>query len=211
MPIKLPPYIHGPVIIGVDLYHASKIIDLHAAKAAGVDFAWVKAGESDDIFDPLHDETCARCDDAAIIVGSYWFTHADKPAAPQANLLVNRGRGKKGDLIRAMDTETLNKQSGAIAGQHSVEFETAIRAATGRGAVAYSDQSFFEDNILPYVGADVSRWLARYGAAPAIPCQFFQFADGANVVVDVPGLEGPTDVNVFFGTLAQLIAGFTYQ
>jgi len=208
----VPPRYIDPskCVFGVDLYHLSRVSSLHAAKAAGIEFAWIKCGESTNVFDEMHDELCERCDEAGIIVGSYWFVHADRPGAAQASLLARRGRHRKGDLINMMDLETMNGDTPSQVGACGAAFEAQMRSLTGRGAIAYASQSFLEDNVIPTLGGSVNYNAARYGRLPTIASKFVQFADGQNVTVDVPGLGQPVDVDLFWGTLEELVAGFTY-
>lgn len=211
MGIQLPHYIDASkVVLGIDIYHLSHVNSLHEARAAGIEFAWIKAGESDNIFDAMHDEFVERCLGADIIPGSYWFTHADKDPIKQANLFHTHGTFAKGRLIGAMDTETLNGQSGVIVGAHAKTFEATMRTSTGRGAIVYASDSFTYDYLYPSLGSGVTYWTARYGTLPKHACKFFQFADGENVTCSVPGLGQPLDVDVFYGTKADLIAHYTY-
>jgi lysozyme len=194
---------------GMDVSHYDGTIDWPTAKAAGIDFAFVKATESTSYVDPTFGTNWSGMKAAGVVRGAYHFFRANADPIAQANHVVQTvGPLEEGDLPIVLDLETADGQSGSAIADAATKFLDAVTATTGHAAIVYASPGFVNGTVgNPSAFAKYTLWVANWGVScPNVPApwttwSFWQHTDHGTVN-GVPA--SAVDLNTFNGTLAQL-------
>lgn len=189
-------------ITGIDLYHGDAPLQFGLAKQNGVQFVICKASQGVHNIDPMYQTYRAQAKAAGLLMGAYMFFDPAADPIQQARHFVNAATPAKGDLVPALDVETL----GPNVGENAHACAQEIKRLTGYWPILYSGDSFYQDNLKAHF-TECPLWIARYGHVPVTPCEFWQYTDGARE----PGTGHPLDGDYYFGTLADLIAKHTIK
>lgn len=194
--------------VGVDISSHQQSVDWEAVKAAGVDFAILRAGyrgytegaiQEDETF--LTNLAAAKA--AGLKVGVYFFSQAlDKAeAVEEAEFVLNLLDGAELDYPIFFDWEDIEAEA-RTDGMDSVTL-TACAVAfckrvelNGYRAGVYFNQRFgFEEFDLRDL-QDYELWLAEYALSPSFPYHFdvWQYANDGML----SGVDGPVDLNLAF-------------
>ncbi len=182
-----------------------RMIDWHAVRAAGHQFAMVKATEGLHYVNPYFVADSLLMRTAGIARGTYHFARPELPPEPQAALYATTVLGQNGplDLPPVLDLET----SGGLPPDALIDWTqrylNTVQAITGRAPIIYTYPNFWKTAM-----ADTSLftryplWIADYRgeAEPEVPGNwpawtFWQTTDRGSI----PGIGGATDVNVYSG------------
>ncbi|HEU4558272.1 MAG TPA: GH25 family lysozyme [Longimicrobium sp.] len=192
---------------GVDISHHNGRVDWTRVRAAGYQFAYLKATEGA----TFRDSTYLRNRDAArragFVTGPYHFFTLCTPGRAQAQNLLSAQPGDAGaSLPPGVDLE-FGGNCGARPPRDSVlaevgRFLAVIDSAYGRPAVLYVTREFHAAYLQG--GADHPLWVRSVFTRPRFGREwvFWQYAATARV----PGARGRTDLNVFRGTQAEFDA-----
>ena len=217
-----------PVLEGVDIFDGTGTIDWTKVKAAGRDFAFIKATQGDYNKQTKFGTNWTNAQAAGVRRSAYHFFDPTKDGVAQANFflaaLAAQGGLVPGDLPPMLDIEcpTSSTQSAAspnceFAGnsgwvpsammqQRIFDWLDTVEQATGTKAFIYSYVSWFAG-----VGftdprlAGYPLYIASYNSCATIPAPwtsavFWQYS----ATTKVPGIAAAGDVDRFFGTLADL-------
>jgi GH25 family lysozyme M1 (1,4-beta-N-acetylmuramidase) len=183
---------------GVDVNGAKGAIDWRRVRAAGFEFAFLKATEGRTFNDERFGFNRRAAKAAGLVVGAYHFARPDNnsPEA-EAEHFLSVARPKSGELLPALDWET-NPPTAAWAS----EFLRAVESAIGMPPILYTFPDF-----LRRTGhfTDLRRfpiWYARFGpndgqVHPASPPHGFRF--GVHQFTSrgqVNGIAGRADLNL---------------
>ncbi|APE37752.1 glycoside hydrolase [Nocardia mangyaensis] len=182
-----------------------QMIDWHAVRAAGHQFAMVKATEGLHYVNPYFVTDSVLMRTAGVARGTYHYARPELPPEPQAAMYAATVLGQNGplDLPPVLDLEV----SGGLAPPELIDWThrylNTVRALTGRTAIIYTYPHFWQTAM-----ADTNAfthhplWIADYsgGEHPEVPggwphWTFWQTTDRGSV----PGIGGATDVNVYSG------------
>lgn len=195
--------------IGFDVSHWQNIVDWPKAKAAGVEFAFIKATQGDTILDPRYKRNWIGSLTAGIPRGAYHFyDYRIAPLKQAAWLLVNTSHDT-GELGYVLDAEaivtkppTRPKATYAEDLRHFCEF---ISTETGTTVIIYTAYSFWTTYCAPATWArQHPLWIANYNnVAPMVPLpwgpdawSFWQFTDrGPGLVYGVQSKQ--VDMNIW--------------
>jgi lysozyme len=193
---------------GVDISHHNGRVDWTRVRAAGYDFAYLKATEGATFRDStyLRNRDAARA--AGFVTGPYhFFTLCTAGRAQAQNLLAVQPGDAGPSLPPAVDLE-FGGNCSARPPRDSVlaevgRFLAVIDSAYGRPAVLYVTREF-HDAYLQQGGTDHPLWVRSVYTRPRFAREwvFWQYAATARV----PGALGRTDLNAFRGTPAQFQA-----
>lgn len=201
---------YGPTVRGIDLSYWDDSVDWPRARAAGIDFAFIRVSDGLQYIDPEFAGYWTGARAAGVIRGAYQFFRPAQDPIAQADLLLARAPYEPGDLPPVIDVETdsdLSDDQVTAAVRTWVDY---VRATIGREPIVYAGLYSW-----PRLtgGADLTTsplWIAQYtsAACPDIPAPwtswlFWQHSNTGQV----DGVEsGELDVNVFNGTYDQLRA-----
>jgi lysozyme len=198
----------GATVKGIDVSTYQGVVDWHAAKAAGIEFAFARV--SDGVSHP--DDQFARnwpaMKTAGVVRGVYQFFRPGGDPVAQADLVMQKlqaaGGLAAGDLPVVMDMEVSDGLSPAAIQANMHTWLTKIEQATGRKPIIYT-AAFMSSNVGTGFTA-YPLWVANYGATcPTMPANFtaWKFWQDSSTG-SVAGVSGAVDTNLWNGTLAQL-------
>ena len=192
---------------GVDLSRFQGAVDWPKVKAAGLEFAWLKATEGGDRVDPAFEGNWRGAKRAGLARGAYHFYYHCRPASEQAAWFIANAPRESGALPPVLDIEWTPdsptctiRPDGAVVRAGIEAFQRIVAAHYGQRPVIYTTVDFWRDNDLGRLRGE-EFWLRSVAAQPGAiyPGQrwtFWQFsATGL-----VPGVVGPTDRNAFNGS-----------
>ena len=195
------PSLQAYPVRGIDVSRYQGTIDWPTVAASGVDFAYIKATEGGDWTDPEFERNWREAGEAGIARGVYHFFTFCRDADEQlAHTLATMPRDH--ELPLAVDVE----YGGNCEGHDGVE---AIRAMLDRymaeatGALGYVPAIYaVHDSYPDFIEGrypEAALWLQHVLWEPRAggdrDWTFWQYS----VWGEVPGIEGPVDLNVFNG------------
>ena len=183
-------------------------------KAAGHDFAIIKATERDNYKNPFYASDVANARAAGLVVGAYHFARPKLPlstATTQAKYFVaTTGKMRTArTLPPVLDIEDSGGLSKANTIAWSKQFLSTVRALTGRTPMIYSYDNFLRTslgNTNELKGYPL--WYAKYTKTPpgALPggwntWSIWQHTSSGTV----SGMKGRIDLNKFNGSTSALL------
>jgi MYXO-CTERM domain-containing protein len=201
----------GSTVKGVDVSYYQDDIDWAAAKADGVEYAFVRVSDGLNTPDTKFDQNWQGTKAAGVLRGVYQYFRPNQDAIAQADLLLTRmGALEANDLPPVIDVETMGGLSAAEVKAQMRLWIDHVQAATGVTPILYTGFYFWRDQVGAPSEFGVSPlWHAQYTTAecPNIPAPwqdwaFWQFTDSGSV----DGIPGGVDTNRFNGTREQLLA-----
>lgn len=200
----------GPTVKGVDVSYYQGTIDWAAAKADGVEYAFVRVSDGLGTEDTKFDQNWAGTRANGILRGAYQFFRPNQDAIAQANLLLSRmGTLEPDDLPPVIDVEAAGGMGAAQIEAQVRLWIDHVRGALGVEPIIYTGFYFWRDSVGAPDFTSSPLWHAQYTSAecPNIPppwsdWAFWQFTSTGSVA----GIAGNVDVNRFNGTRDQLLA-----
>lgn len=197
---------------GIDVSYYQKTIDWTKVKAAGMEFAFIKATEGTTLTDLKFQQNWANAKKAGITRGAYHFFRAKSSLQGQIdNFLKALPKLETGDLPPVLDVEipeqwshlTVEKRMELILG-----WTSAVEQALGLAPILYLSASFAGDVLKSDSRlAQFPLWVAHYsnGTRPRVPkpwtrYTFWQYTDKGSVA----GISGNVDLNRFNGSIEDL-------
>ncbi|SPJ25352.1 GH25 family lysozyme [Palleronia abyssalis] len=191
---------------GIDLSRWQGDIDWTAARAAGVNFAWIKATEGGDRIDPMfaaHHDAAQR---AGVAVGAYHFFYWCGPPETQARWFIQNVPRRAGDLPPVLDLEwtpfsptcTVRPPAAEVR-DRATRFMSILARHYGQMPLIYTTREFYPENQIARLGAET--WLRSTArpvedAYPGAPWRVWQYTATGRV----PGISGNVDLNAFNGS-----------
>jgi lysozyme len=183
---------------GVDVSHHQGEIHWPSIKAAGADFAYIKATEGGTHRDTRFGENWVGAQDAGLRHGAYHYYTLCRPAAEQATNFIATVPREAEALPPAVDLEfggncAARPDRETLVGELKIFLEM-IEAHAGKPAILYVTREF-EDEYAVSRAIDRTLWLRRlflapnYGERPWVMWQ-------ASSIRRIEGVEGPIDWNV---------------
>jgi lysozyme len=203
----------GPTVKGIDVSYYQGAIDWAAARADGVEFAFIRASDGLGYIDSRFEQNWAGAKAQGILRGAYQFFRPSQDPIAQAELLLGKLDGSPGELPPVIDVEN----DGGLLPE---EVEAAVRAwigrvrpAIGREPIIYTGFYFWRDEVgAPDLTAS-PLWHAQYTTAecpniapPWTAWAFWQFTSMGRVA----GIAGDVDVNRWNGT-REALSSFTAE
>jgi lysozyme len=192
---------------GTDTSRFQADVDWSAARANGVNFAYIKATEGGDLFDPLFTENFRAARRAGVRVGAYHFWYHCRSGVEQARWFIRNVPRVAGALPPVVDVEwtpfspTCTRRPPGQEVRREVEaFMDALEAHYGQRPLVYVSPDIYADADLRLLrGAEF--WLRSVAGHPSevYPGQgwtFWQYSGTGGI----PGIAGKADLNVFAGS-----------
>ncbi len=197
---------HYPVH-GVDLSRFQGNVDWSLARANGVNFAYLKATEGGDGFDPLFRDHWAGATRAGVARGAYHVFYHCRPAIEQARWFIAHVPRDANALPPVLDIEwtptsptcRIRRAPAEIRAEVRI-FLNALSQHFGQRPLIYTTLDFYHDNDLGKLGS-ADFWLRSVAAPPstAYPGQAWRFWQYTSTGL-VPGIPVPVDLNAFAGS-----------
>ncbi|MEO8702624.1 MAG: GH25 family lysozyme [Kofleriaceae bacterium] len=201
----------GPTVKGIDVSKYQGNIDWAAAKADGVDYAFVRVSDGVNTIDEKFDRNWAGTRANGILRGAYQFFRPSQDVIAQADLLLARmGTLEADDLPPVIDVEANDGlAAGTVAAKVRQWLEYVTPKLGGRVPIIYTGFYFWRDQVGAPDLTTSPLWHAQYSsiecpniAPPWQDWAFWQFTSSGSIA----GIAGNVDVNRFNGTRDQLLA-----
>lgn len=198
----------APVLTGVDVSSHQKNIDWEAVKAAGVDFAIIRAGyrgyDQGGLYtDDSWEENAQGALDAGLPIGVYFYSQAItvEEAKEEAKLVLKAMRGYDITFPVVFDWECVGPQArtyeatSRMVTDCTIAFCQEIEKA-GYTSAFYFNQSMAMDTFRLRELKEYDFWLAQYKDAMTFPYDvaMWQYTNKGKV----PGISGDVDLNLSF-------------
>lgn len=199
----------GPTVQGMDVSDYEVSVDWDQARAAGIEFAFIRATDGTQYIDTKFSQYWAAAKAAGVIRGTYQFFRPAEDPIAQADLLLSRmGQVEPGELPPVIDVEVNGGLAPAQVAASVRAWVDHVTQKIGRPPIVYAGLYSWADLT---GSADLTTsplWVAQYTTAPCpdipAPWKRWQFWQHSSMGA-VPGIPGATlDVNWFNGTLEQL-------
>jgi MYXO-CTERM domain-containing protein len=201
----------GPTVNGIDVSEYDTAVDWPTAKAAGIEYAFVRVSDGLAYPDTKFSEYWTGARAAGVIRGAYQYFRPDVDPVQQADLLLSSmGTLMPGDLPPVLDLEVADGLTTAQVTAAAQAWIAEITTAIGRPPIVYA--GLYSWPTLTG-GADMTTsplWIAQYttAACPDIPDPWTQWLFWQNS--DTGVVDGVTssqlDLDLFNGTLEDLQA-----
>jgi GH25 family lysozyme M1 (1,4-beta-N-acetylmuramidase) len=201
---------------GIDVSHYQGTINWTSVKAAGIQWAYIKATEGTTYTDPTFSANYTNAYYAGVIRGAYHFAQpGSSSGASQANYFAAHGGAWSADnltLPGMLDLEGgCYGLSAASMQSWILDFYNTYKADTGRDVVIYTSASWWNSCTGGWSGMstrsplDAASWTSA--ADPTIPTGFpyatmWQYTDAGSV----SGISGAVDRDKFNGDHSRLLA-----
>lgn len=194
-------------IRGIDVSKFQETVDWASVRAAGVDFAFIKATEGGDRVDDRFQENWAAARAAGVPRGAYHFYYFCRTGAEQARWFIQNVPVDPQALPVVLDMEW-NHLSPSCKKRPPVEevhremrvFLKMIERHYGKRPLIYTSVDFHRDRLVGAF-ADHHFWLRSVAGHPSIKydaSRSFSFWQHT-ATGRTPGIKGNVDQNVFMG------------
>ncbi len=202
---------------GIDVSKWQGVIDWERVKAAGIDFAMLRAGYGQGNIDPQFERNAAECERLGIPYGVYWFSYAYTPelARSEARFCADAVRGKTLSYPAAFDFEY---DSVDYAAERGVSVTKALASGIVRAfcdeiserglyPMVYANPNYLAAYFDSEIPEEFDIWLAKWprDPDPAVePPQaggMWQYSSSGSV----DGISGRVDMNAAYKDYPALI------
>lgn len=196
---------------GIDASHHNGAPDWNAAKADGVEFAFIKATEGRTFIDGRYATNRAQAEASSIRVGAYHFARPDataNDAVLEADHFADTADLRGRHLLPVLDLETDGGLGTRALRRWTKAWLARIRERLGVKAIIYTTPSFWADEMGDsrwFADSGHRLWIAHWDAAqPQVPAQnwggrgwtLWQYDDCGSVA----GFDGCVDLDFFAGS-----------
>jgi lysozyme len=190
---------------GIDVSHHQGDIDWSKVARNGVHFVYIKATEGADFRDKKFQDNWRAASAAGVKRGAYHFFTFCRPAEAQARNFIAAVPHEQGALAPALDLEfggnCATRPSVSEAKARLATYSDAIFAAFEARPVLYVTDEFLRtyESALPQHAGLWIRSIAWRPLWSRYEWVYWQYHNRGHV----DGIDGPVDLNVFNGTLAD--------
>jgi GH25 family lysozyme M1 (1,4-beta-N-acetylmuramidase) len=181
------------------------MINWNAVRAAGHQFAMLKATEGLSYVNPYFVPDSVLMRAAGVARGTYHFAHPELSPELQGAFYATLVLGQNGplDMPPVLDLETTGGLAPGALIDWTHRYLNTVQALTGRMPIVYTYPRFWRTAMADtHDFAQYPLWIADYNGndGPDVPggwntWSFWQTTDSGHV----PGINGGTDVNVYSG------------
>ena len=192
-------------IKGLDVSQFQGEVDWERVKAAGYQFAMLRAGYGYNTVDAQFQRNASECNRIGLPIGAYWFCYAfstDK-AVQEADGCIDTISGYRLDYPVCYDIE---QATADYVEKQGVSFTPALAKnvvksfcnrieAKGYFAMFYSNRSFFDTYLDTALAERYAFWYARYTSNfDGTDCGMWQYTSTGSV----PGISGNVDLDLAY-------------
>jgi GH25 family lysozyme M1 (1,4-beta-N-acetylmuramidase) len=193
---------------GADVSEFQGNINWGAFHASGRAFAVIRAADGAGYLDPTFHQNWSGAKAAGVLRGVYQFFRASEDGTAQANVVLQQLGGDIGELPPVADVEVTDGVGPGTLNTHLAQWIARIQGATGKTPIIYTSPGLWPSLSGSSQFAGDTLWVADWGpSCPALPSpwsnfKFWQYADNGSI----PGISGAVDLDVFNGTMSDLLA-----
>ena len=192
-------------IKGLDVSKFQGEVDWERVKAAGYQFAMLRAGYGFSTVDEQFRRNASECSRIGLPFGAYWFCYAVSPeaAVQEADGCINTISGYQLDYPVCYDIEQASADYAAVQG---VQYTPGLARqlvqsfcdrveSYGYFAMFYSNRNFLDTYLGEALAARYALWYARYtDTFDGTDCGMWQYTSQGNV----PGISGSVDLDLSY-------------
>lgn len=196
----------GPTLEGIDISYWQQSINWPAVKAAGKNYAMIRAGHGLEA-DTKFATNWAGAKAAGIPRGAYHWISPQYSVATQANIMINAMKTMgPDDLPPMLDVEERGGRTPAQITDAVREWIRLVKAATGRTPIIYTGIYFWTDYVKSTEFNQHPLWVPHYGVTcPGLPAAWSKWAfHQYSSTGRVGGISGNVDLDRFNGNATQL-------
>jgi len=195
---------------GMDAARFQTFVDWDRAKAAGIDFVFLKATEGGDLLDIKFKDHWRGAGKAGIKRGAYHFYYFCTAPEVQAQFFIDTVPKTRGTLPPVLDMEwnpfspTCQRRPDAAMVRNEMQrWMNIVAAHFGQQPIIYTTPRFYRENGLAAFSS-TEFWLRTTAktpgeAFPGQPWRFWQYTSTGTL----PNTPGGIDINAFNGSAAQ--------
>ena len=199
-------------IKGLDVSEFQGEIDWKRVKAAGYQFAMLRAGYGYNTVDKQFRRNAAECNRIGLPIGAYWFCYAfsAEKAVQEADGCISTVSGYRLDYPVCYDIEQasadyVEKQgvsfTPALAGKVVTSFCRRVEEK-GYFAMFYTNRSFLDTYLRAGLTKQYAFWYARYTSRfDGTDCGIWQYTSTGSV----PGISGNVDLDIGYEDYPAII------
>ncbi|MCC7074846.1 MAG: hypothetical protein IT383_26285 [Deltaproteobacteria bacterium] len=199
----------GSTVKGIDVSYWQSDVDWARVADDGVEFAFIRVSDGLTHVDTKFERNWAGAKDNGVLRGAYQFFRSNQDPIAQAELLIEKvGQLEPGDLPPVIDVESKDGQSASTIRRKVGQWLDHVEAALGVRPIVYTGPYFWRDQVGGADFDDHALWIAHYGTScPYVPptwtsWTFHQHSSSGRV----RGVSGNVDMNLFNGTMNELLA-----
>lgn len=205
-------------VIGIDVSHYQAAIDFeeltfHVDSARkmylrpsskttprSVDFVVAKASQGAHMRDAYYADNQAAAHEHGVVFGAYHFYSVQADAKAQAENYIHAANLQKGDMVPVLDVEPYKNRLPAH--EDVLLWLKIVEEYYGATPVIYTGENCYKSFFRKHREFQkYNFWIARYGGSePSMHHLLWQCTDNGKV----GGITGPTDVDVFRGSMRDL-------
>lgn len=188
-------------VFGLDVSHHQGEIDWPSVNSEKFRFVYIKATEGEGFKDKRFKSNYEKAKKSGLKVGAYHFWSFCKDPHKQVYNIVNTVPRMRGDLVPALDMETIKKCEYASKGEEKEAIKRHIMVALnelsfqyGKPPLIYTTMDFLTQHE-ELLGFDTKYWVRSLVGVPflsKVDWTIWQYHN-AGVVI---GINGPVDLNV---------------
>ena len=185
---------------GIDISHWNNVLNFNDVKAAGYDFAIIKAGGSDKGFyqDHCFNDYYRLAQLAGLHVGAYYFVGRNFISAldglEDAKRFLRMLYEKQFDYPIFLDLEITPPQEKGGATEAAAAFCDYLESHGYYVGIYASDISGFKERLDVEKLQAYDKWVARYGKKPEYVKNYGIWQKSSKG--EVPGIIGPIDIDI---------------
>ncbi len=200
----------GTTTLGMDVSYYESSIDWAAAKAGGIQYAFIRVSDGTGSIDSKFDSNWSGSRAAGVLHGAYQFFRPSEDPIAQADLMIAAlGSYTPGDLPPVIDVEVTGGMSAATVAAGVRTWVDRVKNALGVTPIVYTGKYFWRDEVGgPTSFVNNPLWIAQYTSlCPDLPSPwtrwtFWQSSETGTVA----GISGKVDLDSFNGSISDLIA-----
>lgn len=196
---------------GIDISHYQGEVNWQALSPSQNDpefplrFVFMKATEGGDLMDDTFQENFQRAKDYGFVRGAYHYFIPTTDARKQAQFFIDQVKLQPGDLPPVLDVEVSPKRKTQQQFTQNVKtWLDVVETYYGVKPILYASYKFKEKYLNDTIFNSYPYWIAHY-YVDSVQYQgrwdFWQHTDAGTV----PGIEEQVDLDVFNGSLEQLL------
>lgn len=209
---KVPYYMQIPKgyeVCGIDISHYQGTINWEkVAKNRYTDipiqFIFFKATDGNDIVDEHFHRNMVQARKYGFIVSAYHFYEPQVDPIEQANFFIHTVKLQKGDLPPVLDVERSGHLVKEVFQRDVKQWLKRVETHFGVKPILYTSYKFKLDYLDDDFFNQYPYWIAHYYVSTISykgKWSFWQYTD----VGYVPGITGDVDLNVFNGSMDELV------
>lgn len=198
--METPPYLDEArfPVRGIDISSHNGMMNLEAARADGIEFAFIKASEGESFGDPNFALNHEKATAAGMKVGAYHFFRFDVEGVPQAINFLKRVGNRNLDLGLVVDVEETGNAKGVDPALITDRLSAMVEYLSMKGyhVTLYSNRDGYYE-LLDNSFGDRPLWICSFSNPPiARDWSFWQYSHKGRV----KGIKGNVDLNAFNGS-----------